>query len=178
MHPRELAANLDIGIERSYGTRLAHRREADIVRVGSTWTIHILMRLTEAMEAWVIGHEIAHWYHRTHNLRPEREESRCDTIGACLVAPRPAFAEAAQIIGHRVHELADAFRTTQSLALLRIGEVTGRPVLLFRPMMNIVRGDMFEWGADPRRLPRDVAHPVKVDRGLGMMVERGWQEAA
>lgn len=178
VHPRELAANLEIQIERSYGARLSHRREADIVRNGSTWTIHLLMKLSEEREAWILGHEIGHWYYRTCGRRPEREEARCDAIGACLVAPRPAFAEAAKILGHRVHELADAFHTTQSLALLRLGEVTGRPVLLFRPFTNIIRGELFEWGHDPRSLPRNVAHPIKVDRGLGMMVERGWQEAA
>ena len=34
--------------------------------------------------------------------------------------------------------------------MLRIGEVTGRPVLLLRPE-PIARGDYFEWGPEPWR---------------------------
>lgn len=178
LHVRDIAQRLDVEVERSFGVRLGHRREADIVRLGSVWTIHLLMRLTEAREAWVIGHELGHWYFRTRGLRPDCEEARCDAIGACLVAPRPPFADAARILGHRVHELAAAFHTMQGLALLRLGEVTGRPVLLRLGRRDVVRGAPFVWGHDPFGLPRDVAHRISVDGSWGMMVDRGWQEAA
>lgn len=177
VHVRRLCELLGVEVVQTFGARLSHRREANIVRSGARWTIHRLMRMTPEREAWADGHELGHWLHQSQRRR-ERPEAYYDAVGACLVASRPAFYDATRIIGHRVHELAAAFSTLQGLALLRLGEVTGRPVCLRSGRLLIVRGNAFEWGADPAALPRDVAHPIKVDGGIGYMVDRGWQEAA
>lgn len=170
-HPRRIAKALGVRIESARGMRGAPHREGDLARVGNAWIIFIFERMSPEREAWIIGHELAHWLFRRRGSEPLNEEARCDAIGACLIAPRAAFAAATRVIGHRVHELASAFNTTQSLALLRIGEVTGRPVILLR-RPPIARGDDFEWGEDPRALPHSVAHQIKVDRYWGMMAER------
>lgn len=171
-HPRTVAAKLGVEVERVRHARLAFRREADLAWVNGSWKILIYEKMTAAREGWIVGHELGHWYLRTRGIYCEQEEARCDAIGACLVAPKPAFLVAVGALGHRVHELADIFSTTQSLALLRLGETTGRPVLLFRKPSAIVRGEPFEWGDDPRKIPRSIAHPIKVDDGWGMMAER------
>lgn len=177
-HVREIARRLNVRIVTERGARVFPPREADISKINGTWTIHLLMKMDPARESWIIGHELGHWYYRTRGMRPALEEWRCDAIGACLVAPRPPFLEATQIIGHHVHELARAFETTQSLALLRLGEVTGRPVALLRGTATIVRGSLFEWGSSSRSLPRSIAHPIRVDGEWGMMADRWWAMTA
>jgi hypothetical protein len=179
VHIRELYQRLEINIENSFGVRVAHRREADIVRVGTQWTAHLLMRMTEPRENYSLAHELGHWLDRSRG-RPDRCEAYYNAVGACLVATRPTFVDATRILGHRVHELAAHFQTMQALTLLRLGEVTGRPVLLpgKRRGDDLVRGDPFEWGPDPARLPRDVAHPIRVDGRMAYMVDRGWLMAA
>lgn len=177
IHVRSLCERVGVEVERSFGARLAHRREASIIRLGPRWVVHLLMRMTAEREAWVLGHELGHWLHRSTG-RADRSEAYYDAVGACLVAPRPAFVEAARVLGHRVHELAAAFGTLQGLALLRLGEVVGRPVCLRRRGLLVARGEPFEWGSNPSLLPRDVAHPVRIDGSIGYMVDRGWREAA
>ena len=168
---RELARRLEVEIVRAFGIRLAMRREAELSRIRGRWTIHLFQKMTPEREAWIIGHELGHYLFRVRGSRPANEERRADAIGAALVAPRALFGAAAKRIGHRVHLLAQMFETTQSLALLRIGEVTGRPVLLLRSE-PVARGAPFEWSDAPLSLPRSLAHPIKVDGGLGMMADR------
>ena len=114
------------------------------------------------------AHELGHWWYARVGYRGADIEHRCDMFGAAIIAPWPAFKTAMRWAGHRVHELAVRFNTTQSLALLRVGEVSGRPVLLLRPAGAIVRGEAFEW---PRtstlvralREGRSACHPLRIN---------------
>lgn len=118
-----------------------------------------------------IGHEIAEWWLKKHDrLGPSnhRNEALCDALGAMLVLPRRAFRRALRTIGHRVKTLAGSFRVTESLTLLRVGEVSRRSVVLLREP-RIERGDPFVWGPAPLKLPRAVAHPIRVDGRWGAM---------
>lgn len=132
-----------------------------------------LRRGTPAARArWLVCHELAELAHLESGYSGSDIEARCDALGAMLVVPRSAFRHAVRSTGHRVHELARIFRTTQSLALLRVGEVTGRPVALVRPHGTIARGEPWVW---PSSLDRSIAHPLRITdepNRVGMMVRR------
>ncbi len=136
-----------------------------------------------ARARWLAAHEIAEWYYEQRGYDAEDREARCDALGASLVVPRRALLAAIEVRGHRVHLLAEDFATTQSLMLLRIGEVTGRPVLLMRWPDPIQRGRPFAWPHTMSDLVRalranpGVAHPVPIrdePNRHGFMVERGY----
>jgi len=132
---------------------------------------------------WLVGHEIAEWAHARTDYRGGDIEERCDAMGAMLCAPRNLFRDAIRKLGrHAVHQLAEIFSTTQSLCLLRIGEVTGRPVALLRWPENIFRGDPFEWPSFStlRRAieeGREMVHPCTINdepNRIGLMARWGW----
>lgn len=127
---------------------------------------------------WLVGHELAEWWYRGRVFaggHPERE-AWCDALGAALVAPRDAFRQATAVLGGRVHRLAEAFNAPRALALLRIGEVTGRPVVYCHPERQLARGTPFVWPRAAlqralRERPRGV-HPVRLDgQRMGLMAE-------
>ena len=136
--------------------------------------------LTPARARLKAAHELGHWWYERVGYRGRDIEHRCDLFGAAIVAPWPAFKASMRWAGHRVHDLARCFNTTQSLALLRVGEVSGRPVMLLRPAGPIVRGEAFVW---PRTSTvvralgegRAAVHPLRIndepDR-VGLMARR------
>lgn len=116
---------------------------------------------------WLVGHELAELHYRRIGYVGEDREARCDALGAALVAPRRAMRRAIREHAHRVHSLARELQVTQSLALLRLGEVDQRPVLLDRPGGVIVRGRDFVWPSGPglaRAILRggDGCHPCPI----------------
>lgn len=122
---------------------------------------------------WLVGHELGEWIHLQSGAQPANIEARCDAIGAMLAAPRRAVR--ALIGPRRVRLLAETFGVPQSVALLRIGEVFGRPVaLLRRGRPALYRGGPFVW---PRRSEREgVAHLVRITdepARVGLMAELG-----
>lgn len=137
--------------------------------------------LLTARARWLVGHELAEWHYLRARYRGADIEARCDALGAALVAPRPAFLAATRAVGHAVFSLAEAFGVTQSVALLRIGEVTGRPVVLLRSPEPIVRGGAFEWPSTSGlvralRERRSEVHPLRISDEpgkWGLMAERG-----
>lgn len=135
------------------------------------WSVQLLHRLTPARARFVCGHEIAEWWYRhrgAHLGLPLLElEARCDALGARLAAPRKAFERAVRTVGHRVHVLAAAFIVPQAVALLRVGEVTGRPVKLVRHP-EIQRGEAFDFLAPGR----DRFHQIRADERWGLMATR------
>lgn len=145
------------------------RSEGVIATVSGKDRIYYSRRLLPDRRGWILGHEILHAWVRMHGLRVDHEELVADAVGARLVAPAAAFRRAIGLHGCRVHELATRFRTTQALALLRVGEVTGRAVMVDRPYRRIARGEHFVWPQDLRLVPREVAHPIRIDGRWGMM---------
>lgn len=119
----------------------------------------------------VLGHEIAHAYAERF-LRREPTEAWCDAFGAALAAPRRAVRGAVTLVGHRVHALAELLEVEQAGALLRLGEVTGRPVALVRrPGLVVARGEPYPWPPLREVLRARPAglHPVRVGERWGMM---------
>lgn len=142
----------------------------------------VLLRrgLSPARARWLLGHELGEFWMRENGYEREDIEQRADALGAALAVPRAAFRSAVKHHGHRVHTLSRLFATTQSLALLRVGETTGRPVALLRPSGTIARGDAYEW---PRtstlvralREGRSAVHPLRIDdepHRWGLMARR------
>lgn len=147
------------------------RSEACLARVRGESRVYLRRGVDAARSRWLVGHELAEWYYqRTGYVGPDLED-RCDAVGAALVAPRRAYRLALRSVGSAIHVLAEAFVVPQALALLRIGEVTGRPVLLLRKPAPIHRGEPYVW---PRRGMRDPnVHPVRLDGSRwGLMAER------
>lgn len=141
---------------------------------GRPWTLRVHVMLPPELARFVVAHELAHWYYLQTGWRASSHahlEAACNALGAAILAPQPCFAAAVRSIGRsRVHQLARTFHTTQACALLRVGETTGRSVVLVRSKDPIVRGDLFEWPADVRELERAVrhppegVHPIRIDR--------------
>ncbi len=156
-------------------------QEARLEPVGSKdFEVQIREGTAPERGLWLLGHELGELFYRRTAYRGEDIEARCDAFGACLVAPRVPFLKAIRKCGrHAIHDLAWEFRTTQSLALLRVGETTGRPVALLRWPDPIVRGGPFNWASTSRLVrllsePIPEVHQVRCDDGWGFMAEE-WQ---
>ncbi len=123
--------------------------------------------LWNARARFVCAHEIGHGRRRQLHQRADAlAEAKADLLGACLIAPRPAFLRAIKRMGHAVYDLAHAFNTTQATACLRIAEVTGRPVLLLGAGgPDRQRGEPFVFGDVKKALRgamRASVHPIKL----------------
>lgn len=117
--------------------------------------IYIRTGLTHERKRWAICHELAEWWLWREGVRDSRIENVADGIAAGLLAPRRAFLAALRD-GSGSPELAQRFGTTESCAVLRLGEVTGHPLALVAPNRVRVRGDEFVWGDEDqvRRLAK------------------------
>lgn len=166
---QERPAAVGVLCERLFGSR--PRREATLPREGLMGIVNGEVRIyvrasnNRARERLVGAHEMAHGlFGRFHSDTDWLLERRCDLLGACLLAPRPAFRLAVQRFGHSVYDLAHALSITQAAAMLRLGEVTGRPVKLLGPRER-VRGEPFDWPdvrACLRGQHRGRVHPVRL----------------
>jgi hypothetical protein len=146
---------------------------------GQPWTLRVHRALPPELARFVVAHELAHWWFLHTGWRAPSHahlEAACNALGAAILAPRPCFMTALRDVGRsRVHRLAKTFHTTQACALLRLGETTGRPVVLVRPSAPIVRGECFAWPSDLAELERAVrqppagVHPIVVDGRMGLM---------
>lgn len=149
------------------GTRLRSApmrtgREGALVRVRDEWRVYLSDTLPLPRARWVAAHEVAHWAFR--RCGREVSERACDALGAALVAPVPLY-DAVRKRTHDVRTVADAMGTTMSVAALREGEVTGRPVALVASSKIVLRGRTWGW-PDEREIRRvarvGAAHIVRV----------------
>ncbi len=122
---------------------------ASLASVNGAWRIYVRRGTPSEQVGFLIGHELAHWALRREGVRFETEgdeEAACDYLGAALVAPRSAFRATLRALGEDVRELADRFGSTETLAILRWGETTGRDLAVVRPGLVRVRGQLnFVW---------------------------------
>lgn len=177
-------ASLDLIAERLLGSRPRYVRmvgTGDLWPFRGEWILRVHRSLPPVRQREVVSHELAEWRAETTGRRFRslaHREAWCDAVGARLLCPAPAFRRAVRQVGHRVHGLADAFGTTQGMALLRLGEVTGRPVVLLRARGSIARGAPFGWPEEAvlaraiRRPPPSI-HPVRADDRWGLMAACG-----
>jgi IrrE N-terminal-like domain len=121
------------------------RTQATLARVKDSWRIFVRRGTPAPRSRWLACHELAHWWYRQLRYSGEGIEARCDALGAALVAPRRAFRLLSRRLGHDHRALAAKIKSTESLALLRLAEVTGAPTVLIRAAGPIVRGEPFAW---------------------------------
>ncbi len=168
---------LSLLCERLFGTRpqpMAHLpREATMGILRGEVRIFYRSGTWAARARFGVAHEMGHGRRRQHHGSIQDVEANADLLGACLVAPRPAFERMVKRVGHSVYDLAHAFSTTHAAAMLRLGEVTGRPVRLLGERER-TRGEAFDW-PDAKRalrgLERARVHPVKLldEKRWGLM---------
>lgn len=142
--------------------------------------IELSCSLSAPRGRYVLGHELGHvWYHRIGYVGVDLE-FRCDAFGAIVNMPRNETIAAIRRLGHSYTKLAIEFGVTQSVAFLRIGEVTGRPVCLLCPSGPIVRGLDYSWPSMSGlvraiREPMSEVHPAKIydePYRVGLMARR------
>lgn len=151
--------------ERLLGTRpcFAPMSEAGtLARVNGQWRIYVRKGTLPARARWIVAHEIGHWFWETKaNYRGYDIEARCDALGAALVAPAAAVTRSVAN-GQSVHALASSLGTTQSIALLRLGEVCGQAVALIRKdRSTIIRGPFVPWPVPLSWQPVKRAHGLQ-----------------
>lgn len=110
--------------------------------------IYLRMGLSPARLRFAVAHELAHRVLGVGSFGVGSEltelEQACDTLAACLVAPRRAFLRALRETDC-YSKLAARFMTTESCVALRFGEVTGEPTALVCPCAIYVRGEAWGW---------------------------------
>jgi len=128
----------------SGGSRLAPRGDAVLARVGSVWRVYLRPRLPPERARFALAHELAEWWLRRTGYAGERVEDVANHLGAALVAPR---SRVVRLVRARptFAELASELEATESLAALRVGEVTGEPLALVSPALVRVRGEPWAW---------------------------------
>lgn len=135
-------------------------RLAELVRVHGKWRIYVRRNVAATRLRFDAAHELAHWWYRQVDYAGEDIEQRCDALGAAIIAPRPFYVDMRRDHPEML-DLAEALGSTQSMAVLREGEVCGTPIALVYPSRVIIRGD--EWGwpseAELRRVAR-TGHPA------------------
>ncbi len=139
-------------------------REAMMGMLGGEVLIYYRSGMTSARQRFCVAHEAGHGRRRQlHERSDALSEAKADLLGACLIAPRPAFLRAVKRLGHSVYDLAHSFKTTHAAALLRLGECVGRPVLLLGPRER-QRGEPFIFGDVRKALRGGVpgCHPIKL----------------
>lgn len=83
------------------------------------------------------------------------DAANASRLAGALLCPRPSFLRVVDAVGYDVSAIAECFGVTETVALLRIGEVTGQPVVLSDRTSNVVhvRGRR-EPGLRPIRMQR------------------------
>ncbi len=110
---------------------------------GEDWVIFVRPRLRPHHMRFVILHELAHWV-----LGPGATEDECDALAAALLVPRRVFIAAMRDVGTDMQRLARHLDVTESFVALRMGEVTGEPVVLVTPQRVRVRGETWNWPSE------------------------------
>jgi hypothetical protein len=109
------------------------------------WRIFIRKGTPWPRARWIAAHELAHWWFRRIGYAGPDLGARCDALGAALIVPRPVITHVRSRLGDDVYAIADELKTTQSLAFLRVSEVTGRPGAVVRLAGPIIRGEPCTW---------------------------------
>ena len=122
---------------------------AALIRVGDDWRIYVTAALPAAYALFAVGHELGHWLLRREGYHGDDEEREADFLGGALLAPRSAFLAAYRAVGADFEKLAGAFRSTETGAALRLGEVLHLPLAVVSPALVRVRGpEEWVWPAE------------------------------
>lgn len=102
--------------------------------------------------AYLVGHELAERFQRRAGSRlvGAAREALCDAVACHLIAPASLVRAALRAHGDDHGAVARSLRTTQTIALVRIAEITHVPTAAVIPGRIIVRGDEFAWPDEER----------------------------
>lgn len=144
------------------------KAEACFATIHGRPTICLRGKLPAVALRWALLHELAEWHLARLEYRGEDVETVAEAITAALVAPRDVYQRAHAEHGTDFQALGEAFAATQTAMALRLGEVTGRPVLVVTPAAVRVRGEPWGWPSvdECRRLAKN-DRPGLVRVGLG-----------
>jgi hypothetical protein len=143
--PRLVRALLGVAVER--GPRPISGPAA-LYRVGPAWRIVVSSKLPLPYARFWVAHELAHWILRDEGL-DDRDEAAADYLGAALLAPRRGFLSAVRE-GLELPDLAERYGLTETGAALRVGETTGRPLVVVAPARVRARGsEWWVWPPEP-----------------------------
>ncbi len=120
---------------------------AALVTINGERRIYFRRCLPPVLVRFALAHELAHWALGLDSSTAENEAA-CDSLAACLIAPRRAFQTALRETGLRYPKLAQWFAATESCMALRVGEVTEAPLALITPKSVRVRGADFGWPSE------------------------------
>lgn len=137
--------------------------DAALARVGDEWRIYYRRALSWERREFAIAHELAEWHLRHEDYREPDVEQVADRLAAALVAPRERFARLLRE-DRRFPVVARQLRATESLCVLRAGEVTGEPLALVAERVR-VRGEPWGWPETEEEIRRLVVLP-RAPRGL------------
>lgn len=125
----------------------------------------VLMRPGVRGEAarWALFHELGHVIADRETLR--NTERMADILAAMLRIPRSAASRTIERYGSHWPSLAAAWRTSETSAVLRFGEVTWQPTALVSPRSVRLRGSVWPVHANAlRKAARRVGQRLSDDR--------------
>jgi hypothetical protein len=128
--------------------------------------IHLLPKVGASRARFLVAHELGEMLLTDLGYTGDDREAICDAIAAALICPRAPFRAAIREHGREFTVLAQEFRTTQSVALLRYGECAGTPVALVTERHILVRGEPWGWpsAGEIRRLAVAQLVPTQLER--------------
>lgn len=164
--PLRLARKLGLEVRRFQGC--AAGGDAALVRLHGRPIVFVRRKLSPERLDFAVAHELAEWHLARVGYREIDVEDVADAMAGALVAPRDAYRAALREHGATFAPLAADFRTTETCVALRLGEVTGRSLVLLGPRVR-VRGDEFAWPPldELRRVARAGGAPGVEARKLG-----------
>ena len=128
------------------------RTEAELSRTPGGWQVRVRRGTPPKRARWLAAHELAEWYLQATGYDGHDIEERCDRLGAAIVAPAPIVGLALRQARGLAH-LAELLVTSESLALLRMAEITSTPTILLRDNRPpIMRGGAWPDGMQGRQI--------------------------
>jgi hypothetical protein len=148
-------------------SRVLRGAEGELAVVHGRYRIYVSSAVAPMRKAYVVLHELGHWHLKQIGYVGENVEAICDGIAAALLAPRRAFADAVEEHGARWDRLASDFAISQTIAVLRYGEVMGPPVAVVDSRRTHTRGAAWPWPtsrAEFLHLAKAGGDGIRVDR--------------
>jgi hypothetical protein len=123
-------------------------RDAKLAFSGGVPMLLVARRLPPRRVGFAVAHELAEHVMARAEYMGDDVERIANAAAAAVVAPRKMFRRRYVAVGPAVSTLADAFATSETLAALRIGEVTDVPTALVDASSVRVRGEEYGWPPD------------------------------
>lgn len=148
-------------------SHVLRRSHGELAKVHGRYRIYVSAAVSPARKAYVVLHELAHWRLIQLGYHGADVEALCDAISAALLVPRAPLLDAVAQHGPTWPAISADFAASQTICVLRYGEVTGVPVAVVGSGAVRIRGRSHDWPDTPagfRALARAPVPPVRADR--------------